>query len=71
MLGKDELVSPCALRGGVVSLEPDPELSDIDRLSQHYLGQPYAQRDRGRVSAWIGVDSWHAWAVREPWSEGR
>jgi hypothetical protein len=59
------------LRGRVVSLEPDPDLSDIDRLSQHYTGRPYSQRDRGRISAWIEVDSRHAWAVGEPWSGGR
>ena len=71
VLGKDDWYHHVTLRGRVVSLEPDPDLSDIDRLSQHYIGQPYAQRDRGRVSAWIDVDSWHAWAVGEPWSGGR
>lgn len=47
--------------GRVVSLEDDPELVDIDRLSVRYRGTPYPDRDRRRVSAWIEVDSWHAW----------
>lgn len=39
----------------------DEGLADIDRLAQHYTGKPYRNRDRGRVSAWIEVDSWHGW----------
>jgi PPOX class probable F420-dependent enzyme len=49
------------LIGRVVELSDDEDLADIDRLSQHYLGQPYAQRDRGRVSARIEIDRWHGW----------
>ncbi|MGW1682386.1 PPOX class F420-dependent oxidoreductase [Saccharopolyspora sp. NPDC002376] len=50
-----------SLRGRVASLEDDPDLTDIDRLSQHYLGKPYPVRDRPRISAWIEVDNWHSW----------
>ena len=50
-----------SLRGRIVSLEDDADLSDIDRLSQRYLGHPYRNRERGRVSAWIEVTDWHAW----------
>jgi PPOX class probable F420-dependent enzyme len=53
---------------GRVALQDDPDLSDIDRLSTHYLGNAYGQRDRGRVSGWIEVDSWHAWNRGRPWS---
>jgi PPOX class probable F420-dependent enzyme len=67
VLGQDGWYRHVTLRGRVVSLEPDPDLADIDRLARHYTGQPYSQRDRGRLSAWIEVDSWHAWAVGEPW----
>ena len=48
-----------------------PQFTDIDRLSEHYTGRAYPQRDRGRFSAWIEVTSWHAWAVIEPWTGGR
>jgi len=53
---------------GRVALHDDPDLADIDRISRHYTGQPYGDRKRGRVSAWIEVDSWHSWAVNQPWA---
>jgi PPOX class probable F420-dependent enzyme len=52
---------------GRATLQDDADLTDIDRLSQHYTGSPYAQRDRGRVSAWVEVESWHAWKNGRPW----
>jgi PPOX class probable F420-dependent enzyme len=67
VLGKDDWYHQVSLRGRVVSIEEDADFSDIDRISRHYTGEPYAQRDRGRVSAWIAVESWHAWAIIEPW----
>lgn len=50
-----------SLQGSVVSLEDDPDLSGIDRVSRHYTGSAYPNRDRKRVSAWIEVDAWNAW----------
>ncbi|MBL1096706.1 PPOX class F420-dependent oxidoreductase [Streptomyces coffeae] len=47
--------------GRVVELREDTDLADIDRLARHYIGQDYPQRDRARVSAWIGIDRWHGW----------
>ena len=38
--------------------------ADIDRLSQLYRSEPYRNRDHSRHSAWIAVESWHAWAAR-------
>jgi PPOX class probable F420-dependent enzyme len=49
-----------SIRGRVVSIEPDEELKDIDRLCRHYRDQDYPSRDP-RFSAWIEVDTWHAW----------
>lgn len=46
---------------GRMTLSKDPDLSTIDRISQHYLGQAYPVRDRGRVSGWIDIETWHAW----------
>jgi PPOX class probable F420-dependent enzyme len=54
---------------GRITLEDDPDLTDIDRISKHYTGEPYSQRDRGRVSGWIEVESWHAWNAGRPWTE--
>jgi len=50
-----------SVRGRVVELADDPDLSGIDRLATHYTGKPYANRERGRVNAWIEIDSWHGW----------
>jgi PPOX class probable F420-dependent enzyme len=68
VLGADDWYHHVSLRGSVVTIEADPQLEAIDRLSRQYTGQPYAQRDRGRVSAWIEVERWHAWAVGQPWT---
>jgi PPOX class probable F420-dependent enzyme len=57
----DQWYSHVSLRGRVVSLADDADKADIDRLSRHYRGQDYPDRERGRVSAWIEVDTWHAW----------
>ncbi|MEA2324952.1 MAG: hypothetical protein QOD81_4802 [Solirubrobacteraceae bacterium] len=67
VLEADDWYHHVSLRGRVTALEDDADLSGIDRLARHYTGRPYAQRDRGRVNAWIDVETWHAWAVGEPW----
>ena len=41
---------------------------DIDRISKHYMGNAYSQRDRDRVNGWIEVESWHAWNGGRPWA---
>lgn len=46
---------------GRVTLAPDPDLADIDRLARHYTGRQYANRERARVSAWLDIDSYHVW----------
>jgi PPOX class probable F420-dependent enzyme len=68
VLAKDDWYHHVTLRGRVVSLESDPDFEVIDRLSRHYTGEPYQQRDRGRITAWIEVESWHSWAVMKPWT---
>lgn len=52
-----------SLIGRVADITADDELTDIDRLAQRYLGKPYPQRDRRRVSAWIEIDRWHGWGA--------
>ncbi|HJR37456.1 MAG TPA: PPOX class F420-dependent oxidoreductase [Nocardioidaceae bacterium] len=52
-----------SLQGQVVEMRDDEGLVDIDRLSTHYRGKPYPNRERGRVSAWIEVESWHGWGA--------
>jgi PPOX class probable F420-dependent enzyme len=55
-----------SIQGKVVELSDDTDLADIDRISRHYGGKPYAVRDRGRVSAWIEIDRWHGWGAAKP-----
>ncbi|WP_327706703.1 PPOX class F420-dependent oxidoreductase [Streptomyces decoyicus] len=50
-----------SLIGHIAEIRDDEELAGIDRLARHYLGKPYPQRDRRRVSAWIEIDRWHGW----------
>jgi PPOX class probable F420-dependent enzyme len=52
-----------AIIGHVDEMREDTDLADIDRLAQQYMGTPYPQRDRGRISAWIAVDGWHGWGA--------
>jgi PPOX class probable F420-dependent enzyme len=42
-------------------------LADIDALSQHYLGEPYEDRDYHGVTVFVEVDRWHTWG--DPGSE--
>jgi len=62
-LKEGEWYTHVSVRGVVVRWEDDPvtALADIDRLSMHYGGQPYANRERPRVSCWLRVDHWHGW----------
>ncbi len=64
MLDGDRWYRSISLRGRVVSLTDDPDLSTIDRLARHFTGRPYRNRTRRRVSAWIDVEQWYAWGFR-------
>lgn len=50
-----------SLLGRIVSIEADPDLADIDRLSIRYTGKPFARRHAVRVSAWMEPHAWHGW----------
>jgi PPOX class probable F420-dependent enzyme len=58
-----------SLMGEVVSLEPDPDLRDIDRLAIRYTGSPFQNRIRRRWSAWVRVDRWYGWYGDTTWPE--
>jgi PPOX class probable F420-dependent enzyme len=61
VLAEGDWYSTITLIGHVSGWRDDTDLADIDRVSTHYTGHPYPQRDRGRVSAWIDVDRWYGW----------
>jgi PPOX class probable F420-dependent enzyme len=58
-----------SLIGRVVSIEDDPDLTDIDRLAVRYTGQPFRRRDAKRVSAWLEPERWHGWSGAGPWRQ--
>jgi PPOX class probable F420-dependent enzyme len=59
----EDWITHVSIQGRVVEFLDDPDLVDIDRLSQRYLGRPYHNRERGRVSAWVEIDRWHGWGA--------
>ena len=62
-LAEHDWYTHVSVQGEVVSIADDEGLRDIDRLSRHYTGRDYPQRDRGRVSAWIEIETWHGWGA--------
>ena len=68
VLDKDVWYNQATLRGQVVEIADDDDLSGIDRLSTHYTGDPYARREQKRVNAWIEVESWYGWSGGSPWA---
>jgi len=46
---------------GRVTITPDEGLAGIDRLSIHYLGSAYSNRENPRFDAWMEIESFHAW----------
>ena len=55
--------SHVSLIGRVEEMKDDEDLADIDRLSIHYNGRPYPNRESPRVSAWLVVERWHGWGA--------
>jgi len=62
-LDKDSWYTHVSLIGRVVEMADDEGLADIDRLSTHYNGRSYPNRESPRVSAWMFVDRWHGWGA--------
>jgi PPOX class probable F420-dependent enzyme len=50
-----------SVMGRVDELRDDEGLADIDRISRHYTGREYPDRESPRVSGWIDIDRWHGW----------
>jgi PPOX class probable F420-dependent enzyme len=65
-LADDDWYTHVSVQGHVVSIEDDEGLRDIDRLSEHYTGQPYLNRERPRVSVRVEIDRWHGWSGGTP-----
>ena len=63
VLAGDDWYSHVTLLGRVVDLQPDPDLTDIDRLSRHYTGHEYADRAGARWSGWMEIERWTGWGA--------
>jgi hypothetical protein len=63
VLDESDWYTHIAITGHVEEWRDDPGLADIDRIARHYVGHPYQQRDRGRISAWIAIEAWHGWGA--------
>jgi PPOX class probable F420-dependent enzyme len=56
--------SHVALIGEVSDVRDDPDLTDIDRLSQRYNGRTYYNRERDSVTALVRPTRWATWGAR-------
>jgi PPOX class probable F420-dependent enzyme len=63
VLDGDDWYTHVSVQGRVVSIVDDEGLRDIDRISEHYTGKPYSNRERPRVTAHVEIDRWHAWGA--------
>ncbi|MET9385920.1 PPOX class F420-dependent oxidoreductase [Streptomyces sp. NPDC002928] len=63
VLAEDDWYTHVTIIGRAVEMYDDEGLADIDRLSGQYIGKPYPDRVRARVSAWIEVERWHGWGA--------
>ena len=63
VLDENSWYTHVSLIGRVEGLVADDGLADIDRLSTHYGGSPYPDRDSPRTSCWLIVEKWHGWGA--------
>jgi hypothetical protein len=57
----DDWYSQVSLVGSVIAFRDDPGFTDIDRISQRYLGEPYDERDEPVVTAVMDVERWNTY----------
>jgi PPOX class probable F420-dependent enzyme len=60
VLGSD-WYNQLSLLGRAVEFREDKDLADIDRLSEHYLGEPYEDRAYDGMTVLVEVDRYHTW----------
>jgi PPOX class probable F420-dependent enzyme len=61
VLAGDDWYTHVSLQGRVGPITEDAGLRDIDRLSRHYTGNAYPNRESPRVSTRVEIERWHAW----------
>ncbi len=66
VLAADDWYTHVSLQGRVGPITEDVGLQEIDKLSIHYLGAPYSNRESPRVATRLDIERWHAWgSLRE------
>ncbi|WLP92274.1 PPOX class F420-dependent oxidoreductase [Gordonia sp. NB41Y] len=63
VLDENSWYTHITLVGRITTFRADDGLVDIDRLSQHYGGEPYPVRDRPRTSAIMAVERFYGWGA--------
>jgi hypothetical protein len=63
VLAEGDWYRQITLLGLISSIEDDPDLAGIDRLSIRYGGGPFHSRDARRVSAWMEPERWSGWPL--------
>lgn len=61
-LAADNWYTQVSVQGRVGPITDDVDLAGIDRLSRHYTGKPYANRESPRVVTHLTVERWHGWS---------
>lgn len=61
VLAADDWYTHVSLQGRVGPITEDVGLSEIDKLSTHYTGAAYPNRESPRVATRLEVERWHAW----------
>lgn len=61
-LAQDSWYTHVSVQGRVGPITDDENLREIDRLSQHYTGKPYANRESPRVATHLQIERWHGWS---------
>ena len=66
----DDWYSHVSITGEVVEFRHDEGMVDIDRISTHYTGAEYGDRERDSWTAVIRIDRWHAKERVDRWTPG-
>nr|WP_218885528.1 PPOX class F420-dependent oxidoreductase [Kineococcus aurantiacus] len=62
-LAEGDWYTHVSVQGRVVEIRDDEGLADIDRVSRHYTGKPYPNRESPRVTVVVEVEHWHGWGA--------
>lgn len=61
----DNWYDQVSMRGTVVEVRDDPDLTVVDRLSHRYRNRPYSYREFDAVAALVEITHWHTWGHPE------